>query len=195
MTDTVESATTESTKTVETTWIDPETGNKVITIERDGETYDFILGTSPDGTDIWQRVPYDAAHYGPVTDFATDFDHADPTYNPNAPEVWKDLREVGLSRRPLRPLRRHVDAVDARHRQRGRLRHREFHESRRHRQRRSPRRSSAAGTDRWRTADHQRSTVPQHRPPPVAPAVRAEADRTVGTRDPQLVPQDARRDG
>ena len=31
----------------------------------------------------------------PVKDFATDFDHADPTYNPNAPAVWKQLRESG----------------------------------------------------------------------------------------------------
>lgn len=30
--------------------------------------------------------------YGPVTDWATDFDHADPSYNPNAPQIWADLR-------------------------------------------------------------------------------------------------------
>jgi len=30
--------------------------------------------------------------YGPVTDWATDFDHADPEYNPNAHEIWADLR-------------------------------------------------------------------------------------------------------
>ena len=29
------------------------------------------------------------------SDFRTDFDHADPAYNPNAPEVWKELREGG----------------------------------------------------------------------------------------------------
>ncbi len=56
---------------------------------------DVIFGTSPEGTHVWQRVPYDAAHYGPVSDFATDFDHADPAYNPSAPEVWKQLREGG----------------------------------------------------------------------------------------------------
>jgi cytochrome P450 len=33
--------------------------------------------------------------YGPVTDWATDLDHADPGYNPNAPEIWKQLRESG----------------------------------------------------------------------------------------------------
>jgi cytochrome P450 len=56
---------------------------------------DVIFGMSPEGTHVWQRVPYDAAHYGPVSDFATDFDHADPAYNPSAPEVWKQLREGG----------------------------------------------------------------------------------------------------
>ena len=75
--------------------IDPETGNKVISLERNGETLEFIIGSSPEGTDIWQRVPYDADDYGPVADFATDFDHADPAYNPSAPEVWKQLRESG----------------------------------------------------------------------------------------------------
>jgi cytochrome P450 len=33
--------------------------------------------------------------YGPVTDWATDFDHADPDYNPSAHEIWNDLRESG----------------------------------------------------------------------------------------------------
>ena len=32
--------------------------------------------------------------YGPVTDWATDFDHAEPNYNANAPEVWAELRET-----------------------------------------------------------------------------------------------------
>ena len=75
--------------------IDPETGNKIITWDRNGEPMEFIIGSSPEGTDVWQRVPYDAADYGPVTDFATDFDHADPPYNPHAPEVWKAVREGG----------------------------------------------------------------------------------------------------
>ena len=56
---------------------------------------EFIVGSSPEGTDVWQRVPYDAADYGPVADFVSDFDHADPSYNPNAPEVWKAVREGG----------------------------------------------------------------------------------------------------
>ena len=30
--------------------------------------------------------------YGPVTDWATDFDHAEPNYNANAHEVWAELR-------------------------------------------------------------------------------------------------------
>ena len=33
--------------------------------------------------------------YGPVADWATDLDHADPTYNPRAPEIWADLRDAG----------------------------------------------------------------------------------------------------
>ncbi|MET0458232.1 MAG: cytochrome P450, partial [Ilumatobacteraceae bacterium] len=36
-----------------------------------------------------------AGIYGPVTDWATDIDHADPSYNPNAPEIWAELRSVG----------------------------------------------------------------------------------------------------
>jgi cytochrome P450 len=59
------------------------------------EREEVVFGTSPDGTHIWQRVPYDPAHYGPVRDFATDFDHADPAYNPVAPTVWKELRTSG----------------------------------------------------------------------------------------------------
>ena len=40
-------------------------------------------------------MPYDPVTYGPVDDFRTDFDHADPSYNPIAPQVWKELREGG----------------------------------------------------------------------------------------------------
>ena len=32
--------------------------------------------------------------YGVVADWATDFDHADPEYNPHAHEIWADLRET-----------------------------------------------------------------------------------------------------
>ncbi|MEX0847035.1 MAG: cytochrome P450 [Ilumatobacteraceae bacterium] len=32
--------------------------------------------------------------YGPVTDWATDFDHADPEYNLHVHEIWADLRET-----------------------------------------------------------------------------------------------------
>ncbi len=35
----------------------------------------------------------DTAGHGPVTDWATDFDHADPEYNRNAHAIWADLRE------------------------------------------------------------------------------------------------------
>ena len=54
-----------------------------------------IFGDSPEGTHVWQRVPYNADDYGPVADYTTDFDHADPAYNPRAHEVWKELREGG----------------------------------------------------------------------------------------------------
>mgnify|MGYP000984372246 CR=1 FL=1 len=30
--------------------------------------------------------------YGPVTNWQTDFDHADPSYNENAHEIWSELR-------------------------------------------------------------------------------------------------------
>ena len=33
-----------------------------------------------------------ASIYGPVTDWATDFDHGDPEYNRRAHEIWADLR-------------------------------------------------------------------------------------------------------
>ena len=36
-----------------------------------------------------------AGIYGPVEDWATDLDHADPAYNPRAPEIWAELRERG----------------------------------------------------------------------------------------------------
>ncbi|HSJ92320.1 MAG TPA: cytochrome P450 [Ilumatobacter sp.] len=54
-----------------------------------------IIKSTPEGADGWERVPYDPADYGPVTDWATDLDHADPTYNEQAHQIWKDLREGG----------------------------------------------------------------------------------------------------
>ena len=41
------------------------------------------------------RVGAGAGIYGPVTDWATDIDHADPSYNPHAPEIWAELRGSG----------------------------------------------------------------------------------------------------
>jgi len=52
-------------------------------------------GDRPEGHEFWERSPYDAADYGPVSDFATDFDHGSAAYNAKAPEVWKELRESG----------------------------------------------------------------------------------------------------
>ena len=59
------------------------------------ERVEPIMSDSPEGADGWERTPYDEADYGPVSDWATDFDHAVPSYNENAHEVWKDLRESG----------------------------------------------------------------------------------------------------
>jgi cytochrome P450 len=47
-------------------------------------------GTAPPNYD-----PNDTEVYGPVADWATDLDHADPEYNPNAPEIWEQLRASG----------------------------------------------------------------------------------------------------
>ena len=44
-------------------------------------------------TDTGYAAP--AGIYGPVEDWATDLDHADPAYNPRAPEIWSELRESG----------------------------------------------------------------------------------------------------
>ncbi len=54
-----------------------------------------IIKDTPEGADAWERTPYKAEDYGPVTDYATDFDHAWPEYNPKAPEVWSELVEGG----------------------------------------------------------------------------------------------------
>jgi hypothetical protein len=43
--------------------------------------------------DLHEHLDEPASLYGPVTDWATDFDHADPEYNPNAHEIWADLRD------------------------------------------------------------------------------------------------------
>lgn len=38
------------------------------------------------------RAEFDGSVYGPVEDWASDFDHADPEYNRRAPEIWSELR-------------------------------------------------------------------------------------------------------
>ncbi|HYN34823.1 MAG TPA: cytochrome P450, partial [Ilumatobacteraceae bacterium] len=95
MTDTLDQTAGNPSANEPTVRLDEATGNKVISFYRNAELVEFIIGSSPEGTDIWQRVPYNADDYGQVQDYATDFDHADPAYNPNAPEVWKELRESG----------------------------------------------------------------------------------------------------
>jgi cytochrome P450 len=39
-----------------------------------------------------QQLGQQTGIYGPVADWATDFDHADPEYNAHAHEIWSDLR-------------------------------------------------------------------------------------------------------
>lgn len=64
---------------------DSDAGDRVLPIIKD----------TPEGADSWERTPYRAEDYGPVSDWASDFDHADPAYNPVAPEIWEQLREGG----------------------------------------------------------------------------------------------------
>lgn len=43
-------------------------------------------------TELADHFDDPASLYGPVADWATDFDHADPDYNRHAHEIWADLR-------------------------------------------------------------------------------------------------------
>ena len=145
------------------------------------EQYVPVVGDRPEGTDVWQRVPYDADDYGPVTDFATDFDHADPAYNPNAPKVWKELREGGC---PVAHSDRYGGMwVPLTHDTVNEV----AYDTENFTSRavvvigRPPRRPGDAGTDRRRTADHQRPAVPQHGPPPAAAGVRARSRSSRGS--------------
>ena len=52
-----------------------------------------ILKDTPEGADIWERTPYRAEDYGPVSDWATDFDHADPDFSPVSPKRPKSCIE------------------------------------------------------------------------------------------------------
>ena len=71
------------------------TDNDQPTVDQMPERQLPVFGPSPEGTNFWERTPYNADDYGPVSDWATDFDHADPAYNPVAPDVWTELRESG----------------------------------------------------------------------------------------------------
>ena len=103
--------------------------------------------------------------YGPVTDWATDIDHADPAYNPRRRRSGPTCASR-LPRRPHRPVRRDVGADHRRAGPRGRLRHRALHQPGRRRQH-VDHRCRAAG--RRRPADHQRPAVPRLRPPLLLP--------------------------
>jgi len=41
-----------------------------------------------------ENPAFDGSMYGPVSDWTTDFDHADPEYNRRAPEIWAELRDT-----------------------------------------------------------------------------------------------------
>ena len=131
-----------------------------------------------------------AGIYGPVDDWATDIDHADPSYNPRAPEIWAQLREQGCPVAhtdryhgmwaPITAeLVREVAYDTENYTSRGVV-------------------VSTAIIDAQAPigggpADHQRSAVPPARPAPAAAAVRAEEDRAVGAGDPAAVQAAPRR--
>lgn len=48
---------------------------------------------TPASSDAREQSPVNPQ--GPVTDWATDFDHADPSYNADVHRIWEDLRESG----------------------------------------------------------------------------------------------------
>ena len=123
-----------------------------------------------------------ASIYGPVEDWATDLDHADPAYNPKAPEIWAELREQGC---PVAHTDRYGGmwapitaelvrevAYDTDH----------FTSRAVVVQHRDPGPEAPIGGAPPITSD-----PPFHaaRPAPAAAAVRAEADRAVGARDPR----------
>ena len=92
--------------------------------------------------------------------WATDFDHADPAYNPNAHAIWDELRDGG-ARSPTPTATAACGRRSRTARARGRLRHGALHEQRRHRQQRPSwyRRRRSAGA-----AHHERSAVPSASP-------------------------------
>jgi cytochrome P450 len=67
---------------------DPLTGDHV-------DAQQVVLPDTPVNAEVWARTPYNPEDYGPVSEWATDFDHSDPAYNPMAPEIWKSLIEGG----------------------------------------------------------------------------------------------------
>ena len=158
--------------------------------------HDLRAARRPPGRhEFWERSPYDAADYGPVSDFATDFDHGSAAYNAKAPEVWKELRESGC---PVAHSERYGGMWVP-------LTHDTVHDVAYDTENFT---SRAVVVSTTRPGDlalpapiggappiTQRPAVPQRRPPHPAAAVRAEADRAVGGRDPSPVPQAARRDG
>ena len=135
-----------------------------------------------------------AGIYGPVADWATDLDHADPAYNPQAPEIWAELRERGCpvvhSDRyggmwaPLTHELVSEVAYDT-----------ENFTSRAVVVSTVKRDELAPAPIGGGAADHERSAVPPPRPAAPAPAVRAQEDRAVGAGDPQAVPPAPRRHG
>ena len=109
-----------------------------------------------------------------------------PGLQPQRPGDLADDPRQRLPGRPHRSVSRDVGSAHPRVRLRGRLRHRALHEPRRRRQPGGDGRLPG-GTDRRSPADHQRSAISPSRPAHPPPAVLAEGDRTLGTRDPRPV--------
>jgi cytochrome P450 len=55
-----------------------------------------IIKDTPEGADLYERVPYEQIDYASEpTDWASDIDHGHPSYNENAHQIWKEVREGG----------------------------------------------------------------------------------------------------
>ena len=141
-------------------------------------------------------LPYDAADYGPVATSPPTSTTATRRTTPRRPRCGRNCARR-LPRRPLRPLRRHVGAADARHRPRRRLRHRELHQPRRGRDA-----SAAPATSRCPApiggAPPITSDPPFHSDGPSHCCCRAFAPKQIEPWEPEirrLCQRAARRDG
>ena len=115
--------------------------------------------------------------FGPVTDWATDLDHADPAYNRNAPEIWRSARSWTV---PIAHTDRyHGMWVPLTHelRARRRLRHRALLQSQRRGQPRVRPTRRGAGRRRRRSPAIRRSQHARRILLPPSPRRRSSAGR------------------